>query len=102
MLCEMAARDIEYLEGIGIKLTPYQIIKLNDLALKVMRGRSAADFIHAPRVAWIRGEHVLHEPTIAAANGWELTTPQSKENPDEGYIEWTFEATKAAASTEPA
>lgn len=65
MLCEMAARDIEYLEGIGIKLTPYQIVKLNDLALKVMRGRSAADFIHAPRVAWIRGEHVLHEPTIA-------------------------------------
>ena len=42
-------------------------------------------------------------PTIAAAEGWELTTPQSKANPDEGYIEWTFEATKAAlASTEPA
>ena len=41
-------------------------------------------------------------PTIAAANGWELTTPKSKANPDEGYIEWTFEATKAAASTEPA
>ena len=43
------------------------------------------------------------KPTIAAASGWELTTPQSKANPDEGYIEWTFEATKAAlASTEPA
>ena len=41
-------------------------------------------------------------PTIEAASGWELTTPQSKANPDEGYIEWTFEATKAAASTEPA
>ena len=42
-------------------------------------------------------------PTITAAEGWELTTPQSKANPDEGYIEWTFEATKAAlASTEPA
>lgn len=40
-------------------------------------------------------------PTIAAADGWELTTPQSKANPDEGYIEWTFEATKAAASAEP-
>ena len=42
------------------------------------------------------------KPTIAAANGWELTTPKSRENPDEGYIEWTFEATKAAESTEPA
>ena len=41
-------------------------------------------------------------PTIAAANGWELTTPKSKANPDEGYIEWTFEATKAVASAEPA
>ena len=42
-------------------------------------------------------------PTIEAAEEWELTTPQSKANPDEGYIEWTFEATKAAlASTEPA
>jgi len=41
-------------------------------------------------------------PIIAAAEGWELTTPKSKANPDEGYIEWTFEATKAAASTEPA
>jgi hypothetical protein len=40
-------------------------------------------------------------PTIAAAEGWELTKPKSKENPDEGYIEWTFEVTKAAASTEP-
>ena len=40
-------------------------------------------------------------PTIEAADGWELTTPKSKANPDEGYIEWTFEATKAAASTEP-
>ena len=42
------------------------------------------------------------KPTIAAAAGWELTTPKSKANPDEGYIEWTFEATKAAASAEPA
>jgi len=41
------------------------------------------------------------KPTIAAGSGWELTTPKSKTNPDEGYIEWTFEATKAAASTEP-
>ena len=41
-------------------------------------------------------------PTIAAGAGWELTTPKSKANPDEGYIEWTFECSKAAASVEPA
>ena len=65
MLSEMAAEDIKYLEGLGVTLTPVQIVKLNDLALKVVRGRHAAEFVHAPRVAWIRGEHVLHEPTIA-------------------------------------
>lgn len=42
------------------------------------------------------------KPTIEAVEGWELTKPKSKENPNEGYIEWTFEATKAAASAEPA
>jgi len=41
-------------------------------------------------------------PTIEAGSGWELTTPESKANPDEGYIEWTFECSKAAASAEPA
>jgi len=42
------------------------------------------------------------KPTIAAVDGWELTTPKSKANPDEGYIEWTFECSKAAVSAEPA
>ena len=40
-------------------------------------------------------------PTIEAEEGWTMTTPESKDNPDEGYIEWTFECSKAAASTEP-
>jgi len=40
-------------------------------------------------------------PTIAAGEGWTMTTPESKDNPDEGYIEWTFECSKAAASAEP-
>ena len=41
-------------------------------------------------------------PTIEAGDGWTLTTPKSKANPDEGYIEWTFECSKAVASAEPA
>lgn len=41
-------------------------------------------------------------PTIAAETGWTLTTPVSKVNPDEGYIEWTFECSKSAESAEPA
>ena len=41
-------------------------------------------------------------PTIEAGDGWTLTTPKSKANPDEGYIEWTFECSKAVAGTDPA
>ena len=65
MLSEMAAEDIKYLEGLGVTLTPGQIVRLNDLALRVTHGKASADFLHAPRVAWIGTEHVFHEPTIA-------------------------------------
>lgn len=65
MLSEMAAEDIKYLEGLGVTLTPGQIVRLNDLALRVTHGKASADFLHAPRVAWIGSEHVFHEPTIA-------------------------------------
>jgi hypothetical protein len=41
-------------------------------------------------------------PTIEAGDGWTLTTPKSKANPDEGYIEWTFECSKAVAGADPA
>ena len=40
-------------------------------------------------------------PTIEAGVGWTLTTPKSKANPDEGYIEWTFECSKAVAGADP-
>jgi hypothetical protein len=40
-------------------------------------------------------------PTIEAGAGWTLTTPKSKANPDEGYIEWTFECSKAVAGADP-
>ena len=65
MLSEMAGEDIKYLEGLGVTLTPAQIVRLNDLALRVTQGKASADFLHAPRVAWIGTEHVFHEPTIA-------------------------------------
>ena len=41
-------------------------------------------------------------PTIEAGDGWTLTTPKSKANPDEGYIEWTFECSKGVAGADPA
>ena len=41
-------------------------------------------------------------PTIEAGDGWTLTTPKSKANPDEGYIEWTFECSKAVDGADPA
>jgi len=65
MLSEMAAEDIRYLAGVGVTLDPGQIVRLNDLALRVTRGAESADFVHAPRVAWA-GDTPLYEPSIAA------------------------------------
>jgi hypothetical protein len=63
MLSEMAKEDIAYLTGKGVKLSPGQIVRLNDLALLVERGPEAASFVHAPRVAWA-GSTPVYEPTI--------------------------------------
>lgn len=65
MLAEMAAEDIRALEARGVKLTPAQIVRLNDLARRVTRGGEAADFVCAPRVAWA-GSTPFYEPSISA------------------------------------
>ncbi len=65
MLAEMAAEDIRELQARGVNLTPAQIVRLNDLALRVTRGAEGAAFICAPRVAWA-GDTPLYEPSIAA------------------------------------
>lgn len=66
MLAKMAAEDIRDLELRGVKLTPAQIVRLNDLALRATRGAEAAAFVHAPRVAWADADTPLFEPSIAA------------------------------------
>lgn len=65
MLAEMAAEDIRDLQTRGVNLTPAQIVRLNDLALRATRGAEAAAFVHAPRVAWA-GDTPLYEPSVAA------------------------------------
>lgn len=63
MLSKMAEEDIKYLQGLGVTLTPSQIVRLNSLALQVEFGPESSSFIHAPRVAWASGTP-LFEPTI--------------------------------------
>lgn len=65
MLSPMAKEDIAYLQGLGVKLEPEQIVRLNTLATRVERGSESAGFAHAPRVAWA-GTTPLFEPSIAA------------------------------------
>lgn len=65
MLAAMAAEDIKHLQGLGVALTPGQIVRINDLALRATRGAEGANFAHAPRVAWA-GPVPLFEPTIQA------------------------------------
>jgi len=65
MLTDMAREDIAYLGGLGVKLTPDQIVRLNDLARRAVRGPDAADLVAAPRVAWAAGT-AFYEPTVQA------------------------------------
>ena len=63
MLSRMAKEDIKYLSGLGVCLTPEQIICLNSLALKVEFGPESSALVHSPRVAWA-GDIPLYEPSI--------------------------------------
>lgn len=63
MLSRMAGEDIKYLYGLGVNLTPEQIVRLNSMALKVEFGPESSLLVHSPRVAWA-GDVPLYEPSI--------------------------------------
>ena len=63
MLSRMAEEDIKYLSGLGVCLSPSQIVFLNSLALKVEFGVESSSLVHSPRVAWA-GDIPLYEPSI--------------------------------------
>lgn len=68
MFAELAKHDLEKLRAKGINPTDADVVRLNDLAVLLERGKetTAANF---PRVAFA-GNIALHEPTCAALAWW--------------------------------
>lgn len=64
MLSKMAKSDLDALRQGGHHPTDEDIIRLNDLALKIERGKDTTP-ANMPRIAFA-GNIILHEPTIGA------------------------------------
>ena len=91
------------LTGVGCNLTSCSLSARANITRATKSGDTVAHDVSGAEIV-VSGtvqQTGATAPTIEAAEGWELTTPKSKANPDEGYIEWTFECSKAAASVEP-
>lgn len=68
MLTETAKNDLAALRAAGYAPTDEEVIKLNDLAIRIERGKETTP-ANMPRVAFA-GNVVLHEPTIGAIEWW--------------------------------
>lgn len=68
MLSKMAKNDLMSLREQGYQPTDEEIIKLNDLALKIERGKETTP-ANMPRIAFA-GNIILHEPTIGSMQWW--------------------------------
>ena len=68
MFAEMAKRDIARLRAEGYLPTDEEVIRLNDLAVLIEKGKETTPANH-PRFAFA-GNVVLHEPTIGALEWW--------------------------------
>lgn len=69
MLSKLAKADLESLRSAGYSPTDEEIIRLNDLAIRIERGKETTP-ANMPRIA-IAGNVVLHEPTIGAMEWWQ-------------------------------
>lgn len=65
---DIARKDLEKLRAAGYEPTDAQVIRLNDLAVRIERGKHTT-VANMPRVA-VAGNVTLHEPTIGALEWW--------------------------------
>lgn len=68
MFAEMAKRDLARLRTEGYEPADDEIVRLNDLAVLIEKGKETTPANH-PRFAFA-GNVVLHEPTIGALEWW--------------------------------
>lgn len=68
MLSKIAKADLAALRSAGYSPTDEEVIRLNDIALRIERGKETTP-ANMPRIA-VCGNVVLHEPTIGALQWW--------------------------------
>ena len=68
MLCKMAEIDLNRLHAAGHDATYAQVVRLNDLATRIERGKHTT-VANMPRCA-VAGNVILHEPTVGALEWW--------------------------------
>lgn len=68
MLTETARQDLAALRAAGYSPTDEEIVRLNDLAIRIERGKDTTP-ANMPRVGFA-GNVILHEPTIGAIEWW--------------------------------
>ena len=68
MFAKLAESDLERLDAAGYHATYAQAIRLNDLAVRIERGKNTTA-ANMPRVAFA-GNVTLHEPTVGALEWW--------------------------------
>lgn len=68
MFAELARSDLESLRAAGFKPTDADVIRLNELAVRIERGKETT-VANMPRIAYA-GNVVLHEPTIGSLEWW--------------------------------
>lgn len=91
------------LDGVGCNLTACNLSANANLTRATVDGETVSHDVSGCEMV-VSGTVIQTgstEPTITPGDGWTLTTPKSKDNPDEGYIEWTFECSKAVPGIDP-
>lgn len=68
MFAKTARIDLERLRSAGYEPTDEEIIRLNDIAVRIESGKDTTA-VNMPRVAYA-GSVTLHEPTIGAIEWW--------------------------------
>lgn len=83
MLSDIAMADIADMERQGIRLSPAEVVRLNELGLRISRCADAADVVACPRVGWA-GSVAVHEPTLQV-DEWAGTYAARFADDDDSY-----------------
>ena len=88
MFSELAKQDLISLRQQGFEPTDEEVVKLNDIALRLERGKHTTP-ANAPRVAFA-GNVVFHEPTIGSIKWWHDFGRDSARSSDTSLLTYFF------------